>query len=249
MKRLSASDCLAIWEQGAGHHPVQQALRLLSAAWPEVEPDTLAQLSLGQRNCLLLQLQEQLFGPQIESVVVCPDCGQQVELTLNIRDIIGQPDQEPVEPKEPRLFSQGDYKIHFRLPNSLDLFAIEPYQEAALARNALLERCLVLTQQGDQTISSEQLPSEIEAQLIDQMTQADPQADIELAITCPFCANAWQAGFDIIHYLWRELTAWAYRFFGDIHTLASVYGWAEADILALSPWRRQAYLTMIRAKD
>lgn len=246
MKTLSASTCLAIWEQGAGHHPVRQALYLLNAAWPEVGPETLAQLSLGQRNRLLLKLREQLFGSQIESVVLCPGCEQQVELTLNIRDIIGPSEQEPLEPKEPYLFSEGDYQINFRLPNSLDLLAIGPYQEAALARNALLARCLVLTQHGDQTISSEQLPPEIEAQLVDQMAELDPQADIELAITCPFCANAWQVGFDVIHYLWRELTAWAYRFLGDVHTLASVYGWAEGDILALSPWRRQAYLAMIR---
>jgi hypothetical protein len=246
MKTLSASACLAIWERGVGHHPARQALHLLNAAWPEVGPDMLAQLSLGQRNLLLLRLREQLFGSQIESVVGCPGCGQQVELTLDVRDIGGQPDQEFLEPKAPYFFSQGDYQIHFRLPNSLDLLAIGPDQEATIARNALLARCLVLAQQGDQTISSDQLPLEIEAQLIDQMAQADPQADIELAITCPFCTRAWQVGFDVIHYLWRELTAWAYRFLGDVHTLASEYGWAEGDILALSPWRRQAYLAMIR---
>ena len=35
------------------------------------------------------------------------------------------------------------------------------------------------------------------------------------------------------------------RFLRDVHTLASTYGWREADILALSPWRRQYYLALI----
>ncbi|HSB10234.1 MAG TPA: phage baseplate protein, partial [Blastocatellia bacterium] len=30
-----------------------------------------------------------------------------------------------------------------------------------------------------------------------------------------------------------------------VHTLASAYGWRESDILNLSPWRRQLYLTLV----
>ena len=41
-------------------------------------------------------------------------------------------------------------------------------------------------------------------------------------------------------------TAWAVRLLGEVHELASAYGWREHDVLALSPWRRQAYLQMVR---
>jgi hypothetical protein len=51
---------------------------------------------------------------------------------------------------------------------------------------------------------------------------------------------------DIASYLWSEIHAWAGRMLRDVHALAAAYGWREADILAMSPWRRQAYLEMIR---
>jgi hypothetical protein len=31
----------------------------------------------------------------------------------------------------------------------------------------------------------------------------------------------------------------------DVHALATAYGWREADIVAMSPWRRQVYLDMV----
>jgi hypothetical protein len=31
----------------------------------------------------------------------------------------------------------------------------------------------------------------------------------------------------------------------QVHTLALAYGWREIDILAMSSWRRQAYLEML----
>jgi hypothetical protein len=77
------------------------------------------------------------------------------------------------------------------------------------------------------------------------MAEADPQANVQLAITCPVCSKHWQAGFDIVSFFWNEIDAWAHRLLQEVHTLASAYGWREADILAMSPWRRQCYLAMI----
>jgi hypothetical protein len=45
--------------------------------------------------------------------------------------------------------------------------------------------------------------------------------------------------------LWREIESMAGRLLRDVHALASAYGWHEKDILALSPVRRQFYLTLI----
>ena len=30
-----------------------------------------------------------------------------------------------------------------------------------------------------------------------------------------------------------------------VHALASAYGWTEADVLAVGPWRRQVYLQAV----
>ena len=68
---------------------------------------------------------------------------------------------------------------------------------------------------------------------------------LELALSCPSCRHQWQATFDIVSFFWSEINAWAHRSLQEVHTLALAYGWREADILAMSPWRRQFYLKMV----
>jgi hypothetical protein len=67
---------------------------------------------------------------------------------------------------------------------------------------------------------------------------------MQLALVCPTCGSGWAVAFDIVAFFWTELQAWAQRMLRDIHTLARAYGWREADILALSPLRRQVYLEL-----
>ena len=47
---------------------------------------------------------------------------------------------------------------------------------------------------------------------------------------------------DPVAFLWAELDGWARRLAGEVHLLAAVYGWGEAEILAMSPPRRRLYL-------
>ena len=77
------------------------------------------------------------------------------------------------------------------------------------------------------------------------MAQADPQADVQLALSCPVCGHKWQTAFDIVSFFWSEINAWAARILREVHILAWGYGWREADILALRPWRREVYLEMV----
>jgi hypothetical protein len=39
----------------------------------------------------------------------------------------------------------------------------------------------------------------------------------------------------------------AMRLVGDVHALARIYGWTEADVLAMSPRRRATYLELAGA--
>ena len=77
------------------------------------------------------------------------------------------------------------------------------------------------------------------------MGEADPQADIRLALTCSECSLEWEATFDIVTFLWTEVDGWARRTLFEVHLLASAYGWRESDILALSAPRRRFYLEAV----
>ena len=62
---------------------------------------------------------------------------------------------------------------------------------------------------------------------------------------CADCGHAWDALLDIGACFWAELASHARQLMDSVHRLASAYGWCEADILALSPARRSAYLAMV----
>jgi hypothetical protein len=244
MRALSASEWLAVWECGQAQPWPERALGMLAAACPELPLETLAGLSIGQRDAWLLTLREWTFGPHLAGLAVCPRCGERLELACNVADI-----RVPLaeEPENTLSLQVAGYEVSFRLPTSLDLIAIAASAAAAAPHQQLLERCLLAVRQHGTEQASVPLPLEVEQVVVARMAQADPQADIQLALSCPGCGHHWQALFDIVSFFWNEINAWAGRLLRDIHTLASAYGWREADILALSPWRRQAYLEMVNA--
>lgn len=87
MRVLSTLELISVWEQGLSKSLVQRALILLSAAYPDASLESLARLSIGRRDGLLLSLREQIFGAQFESVARCPACGERLELLFQVADI------------------------------------------------------------------------------------------------------------------------------------------------------------------
>jgi hypothetical protein len=139
----------------------------------------------------------------------------------------------------------NDYEVTFRLPNSMDLAALSRVTDAASRRQQLLEACVISVQREAETLTVRELPTEALYALVERMSQDHPLADLTLPVTCPACSHTWEIIFDIVSYFWSEINAWSMRFMREVHTLAITYGWREADILAMSAWRRQRYLEMI----
>ena len=254
MHNLSAAELLTVWERTLGQSPVQQALVLLTAAYPEHDPEQLAQCSIGQRDAYLLTLRERLFGAQLNSMTACPQCQQRIELAFTVSDIRVEPaltDPIPTVGEVMTLMMEG-YRVYFRLPNSLDLASIAACRDVNQARQYLLRRCLqsvVCTEaekhdeEAQDPISS--LPMTLVDAIAERMAQADAQADTRLALSCPECHHEWSVTFDIATYLREEIQHWARHLLREVHSLARAYGWREADILAMTPTRRQAYLELL----
>lgn len=243
MKNLTANDMLSLWEQGLNQPLPQKALILLVAACPELQPDTLMKLSIGQRDRYLLQLRERLFGQQIMNTVVCPACTEQIEWENNIEDLLVSP-QEHSAGSDAFHIEVDDYTLHFRLLNSLDIAAVIN-SEADKTQQHLLSRCLLKVEHAGADTTIEQLPDAVLQKLSQQMEILDPQAEIRINLKCPACAHNWDVLFDITRFLWTEINDWAERMLRTVHKLAAGYGWSERDILNLSPVRRQLYLGML----
>jgi hypothetical protein len=242
MRALSTSELLRAWEQGHGEPSYRRALLLLTAACPEQSPGELAKLSIGSRDARLMTLREWTFGPKLTCITTCPDCGERLEINASVADIrIGAP-----EPEENRFhLASGDYQIDFRLPCTIDLKEASGYLDSESVRMAIIRRCILKARRSDEEVAVDQLPAPVIKVAVAHMAEHDPQADTRLALTCPGCGHRWNALFDIVSFFWTEIQSWAMRILREVHILASVYGWQEADILTMSPLRRRSYLSMV----
>lgn len=247
MVPLSASELLDAWERGAPLRPVERALALLASARPDLPPATLAEITLGRRDDQLLSLREATFGSRMTALASCPGCEEELELDFEVSDI--RPRTSTADDAGiPAVLSveAGEYDVRCRLPTSADLAAVATTSDAqgrGDARRALLDRIVLDVRRNGAPVAG--LPVDLEPALVGAMLDADPAADIAVALCCPDCGEEWEAWIDVAAYLWAEVEAGARRLAAEVHVLASAYGWREPDILALTPWRRRLYMDMV----
>ncbi len=237
---LSTSDLLRIWEQAASQPPARRSFLLLAGATGDLR--WTAALSIGQRDRGLMLLRRELFGDRVEGLTQCPQCQSRVEMRFAVSQIV----QQAIAMETAPLKVNG-YEVQWRLPTCGDLAELADETSPNRLRQRLLERCLVAVQHQQQSIGLPDCPPELIDVVCQAMASADPLGDVQLDVTCPDCSLAWNAGFDIGAFLWREIDAWARRLLSDIYRLASAFGWSEAEILTMSNRRRRIYLDLVRA--
>jgi hypothetical protein len=248
MHALSAQEILRIWEVGSGQHPVDRALTILATAFPQLPRESLVALSVGQRDGYLLDVRKWTFGTQLVCFTECLKCCERLEFELDVTDIqVEQSEAYPVPTEVYRTYTvqSEEYELRFRLPTSLDLSAIAVCSDIGVARDLLLQRCLLQVTTDNVEVDVKAVPETAIATLAAQMGKRDPQAEVQIDLACPACDYRWPVLFDIVAFLWKEICVQAKRLLREIHRLAWAYGWREADILSLSPARRQFYLEMV----
>lgn len=241
MQTLSAADLLRAWDAGQRQYQWERALNFLALACPGRTRSDLAQVSLGERDRLLLDLRRSFFGEDIEGLVDCPLCGEHLQLLLRTADLMA-PRGRPPGPYE-----NSGRRVEFRGPNSADLECLRDVGDMATGRAILIGRCVQNVMRGGDQVPVSDLPAELVRELARELEEADPQDNVELALDCTACGHNWQQLFDIVAFLWAEVHGWALRTLYEVHRLASAYGWSEAEIIAMHPQRRQMYLEMLGA--
>lgn len=239
----SAERLLSAWEAGAPLLPTGRALELLAAWDPEVSTRELAALPIGERDRRLLQMRLALFGSSLDATVACPACDARVEFLLPIVSLV-LPASEVVTP----VLDVGGALWEVRVPTSVDLLEIAG-GEPEIAELTLMRRCVTRQGPGEpgRAADGRDWPHGLRDAVAEKMAALDPQADIQLSISCPACQHQWLSDFDVVTFFWTELTAWVRRLLLDVHRLASAYGWGQADILGMSSQRRSVYLELIGA--
>lgn len=228
MQAIPAGRLLDGWDSGRLQHPLHRALTLLRLAEPDQTIDSLAGLTIGERDRRLVALRRRLFGGAFEASATCARCHATLEVTFAADQLVAGGDP----PATVDVVVDGR-TIALRQPNTgdlLDALAEEPERRVT----ALLERC-----------AEPDVPESARDHVQEHMADIDPMALVEMQLTCPECRNEWMVAFDIASYLWAEVSDRAMRLLRDVNTLARAYGWSEADILTLAPRRRQMYLELV----
>ena len=146
-----------------------------------------------------------------------------------------------------QLHVRRDQRIKDELDLNENFLALTDANDPQSARSILIERCVLQARFEDSDVTASGLAEKVVDAISVEMAASDPQADIQLALECAGCGHRWKAPFDIVTFFWSEIGAWVKRILREVHILASAYGWPEADILAMSPLRREFYLEMLGA--
>jgi hypothetical protein len=239
---LLAPDLLEVWERGREAQPLERGLIVLGAGLPGTGWEELAALPIGQRNAGLLRLREITVGPNLDCAATCPACSDTLELSFSTQDI-RYDDFRGRDDSAYEMSAEG-YDVRFRLLNSRDLALARRWRDPEQGGRALIRRCVLAATAGGTPCAPESLPEPVLTALADAIGDHDPQADVRIALECPSCGQPFSMGFDIEEFFWTEVTARALRVLREVHILARAYGWREADILAMSTRRRQAYLEL-----
>jgi hypothetical protein len=194
VRTLLANDIIRVWEREQGKPYLERAMLLLTAALPDVDRNQLADLTIGQRDAILLALREKTLGPTLQMYDSCSQCSENLEFTVSASDIrmMEVSEEKPAE----RELRQNGYVVRYRRPDSCDLAFVREMGDVAQARSHLLQKCILEVRHSGNVIRSEDVPDDVVAALTARMEEDDPQADIQFNVRCPTCGFSWQTIFD-----------------------------------------------------
>jgi hypothetical protein len=222
-------ELLDVWEAGRRRSAAARAAGLL-AAMMDARPAEIDDWPLGKRDARLLDVLVTSFDGRVAGTTLCEACGEALEVNVEA-DALRAAHAETGD--EVTLDASDGRRFRARPPTNADLRRAERCAGVDDARRVLLECCGA----GD-------LPAEQTRELAALLADADPQADIRLALPCPGCGEEGELPLDLADHVWRRVELTARRLVGEVHALALAYGWSEPDVLALPPSRRRLYLEL-----
>lgn len=197
-----------------------------------------AALTAGDREALLLHLHRLSFGDGMDCVLKCPHCDGRMDVSLTVSDLL----LPPYEAAESwRQVNCDGFALALRAPTGADQAAVAVVVDVDLdgAAELLLRRCMGQVPEGFALT-----PGRVEA-LSGVLQEMDPQADLLLDFVCPECGRPGQGALSAADFLMRKVSARQEALLREIHQLALHYHWSEAEILAVEPTRRKAYLKLL----
>lgn len=188
-------------------------------------------LAIADRDRLLAAVYVELYGNRVETTLTCGACHQLFDLDFSLVELIDH--CEPVlDPTDSANWTLNGWEL--RPPTGTDQLSVAEL-DPGKAAVALLER--VCPQAG---VDRRQ-------EVAERLEQVAPTISAPVGAVCPECGHDHAVTFDIESYLLRKLTLERQPLLGEVHLLASTYGWSRDEILSLPRSDRHSLAAMIEA--
>ncbi len=223
---MTAAGTLALWEALATTAPAVRGAAVLVARGAAPDLTTACELPLAMAAAAALAELRQRVGSELETVLVCPECGEAMDVPLPLDELartVAAPD----------LIEVGDTVV--RSPNTRDLMQALCGDDPAIE---LRERCI--------SRPAEVEPDALAAQLVHAADQVLGMAGMSARVDCPGCGLGTNADIDFVALLSDQVAEQARGVLAEVADIASAFGWSEAAILELPEARRHAYLSLAR---
>ncbi|HJP89008.1 MAG TPA: hypothetical protein VJ850_08245 [Candidatus Limnocylindrales bacterium] len=237
--RLGARDLVDIWESLPRQGWLSGAMSALAAIARE-DVSALDQLSLGERNALLLRLRRAQRGDALDLVASCPVCTTTVEFTVSCSELL----TAAAPPSRSWAVNAGGYRLHMRPIKVADERAAHAAAGAEEARAILASGAIARVTRGSRSIEPALLPNDALTAAGQAVLEHDRLAEIVLGVTCPECSGTWSAPLDLVRLVSEELSRLGAELIGAVDLLARTYGWTEETILGLPETRRGTYMAL-----
>ena len=203
-----------------------------------VRREAVWQISIGDRDRLVAELQRNCFGDRVSSVAQCESCEGSFEIEFSLSALIERTDVRPSSAAE--VAGPDDHGFYvapgggrFRLVTADDerlLLGVPPEQ----AGEMLLSRCLPDRSRGSAAETTQALVEAI-----------DPVLSLELPASCAECGAAQKVDFDLPRFFLASLFRERPLLIREVHWIAKAYGWSHQEILGLPRTVRRAYAGLL----
>lgn len=204
-------------------------------------------LSVGKRIECLLAIAVPARTQALDARLQCsnPSCREQMEIEIGAGEL--RELQHRADEAGPVAVAAGGRTFRLRRPTGRDQRAWldAGYKGEAEAIVAAI-RSLMLPDPAD---GAGPLTNEQVAAIDAAMSAADPLVSFELRVKCPGCGREQDHAVDLEGLALQKIREARRRLLDDVHRIARRYHWSEGQIVALPPWRRAYYISLIDRDD
>jgi hypothetical protein len=206
----------------------------------ESPPERLDAATLDSRARALLQVVRETQGDRLIWKARCAneDCGHEMELELSVSQLLSTP--EPAEHFS--CSAEPGCELELRLPTGRDQIEWRESDADEEGVDLRMASLLVNRVNGQPPGSDWTLPQAWLPAIDAAFRQHDVLTAMELQVSCPWCEKESALEPDVEALALSHLAVEQKRVLEEIHQLASVYHWTEAEVVALPPRRRAFYI-------